>query len=130
MTTKAVNISSLDQLTTDEDKELELLVQTASRDSDNGCTLNSLFTLLRERVVSLSGDCSLLHTAIAQKGLNVANLKDYDHFRFRFHHAKFFNVLAEGFPRLTTCLQPAITSARYTISLSSIESFIVSQKDF
>ena len=131
-----VRISSEFQLDDEPGKKLELLVVSVETDNKLGADLESIILEIRERVLSLSGDVSLLFDALAQKSLFSSNLKDYDIYKFTLkkHETYDCNMIienAEVFPRLTKSRLPNyIKKVKYNINLQELNSFIVAQKIF
>lgn len=126
----SVTINSLTQLNEEHGKGLELLVNTVSADCDNGVCLSHIFQDVVDQSVERGGDSAILYEAIAQKGLSSRNITDYDHWKYRFHTEKAYDVLGGGFPRLTgSNVSTAITRASYTLSLAGIEPFLLREVD-
>ena len=130
MKSRHISINSLHQLTAVTGKGLDLLVKTAFRDNENGDSLSSMVTRIRATIASLVGDATILYRAMSQKGLNLQNLSDYEHLRFGFRDEEVYDVLLEGFPKLTTDnVSKAISSVKYDLSLSALETFIRSSSE-
>jgi hypothetical protein len=126
-----ITINSLHQLTEAEGKDLNLLINTAFPEIENGDSINSLVTKIRDETLSLLGDTSILYKALSQKGLGPRNLEDYEHLRFGFRKEDIFDVLLDGFPRLTNAVVlDGITSAKYDLSLSALKPFLTSSREY
>lgn len=125
-----ISINSLHQLTAVTGKDLDLLVNIAFQDNENGDSLSSMVTRIRATITSLVGDVTILYRAMSQKGLNLQNLADYEHLRFGFLDEEVYDVLLEGFPKLTKDnVSKAISSVKYDLSLSALEPFIRSSSE-
>lgn len=131
-----VRISSEFQLDDEPGKKLELLVVSVETDNKLGADIESIILEIRERVLSLNGDISLLFDALAQKSLFRSNLKDYSIYKFTLkkHETYDCNMIienAEVFPRLTKSKLPKyINKVKYNINLQELNSFIVAQQIF
>lgn len=131
-----VRISSEFQLDDEPGKKLELLVVSVETDNKLGANIESIILEIRERVLILNGDVSLLFDALAQKSLFSSNLKDYDIYKFTLkkHETYDCNMIienAEVFPRLTKSRLPNyIKKVKYNINLQELNIFIVAHKIF
>jgi len=131
-----VRISSEFQLDDEPGKKLELLVVSVETDNKLGADIESIILEIRERVLGLNGDVSLLFDALAQKSLFSSNLKDYALYKFTLkkHETYDCNMIienAEVFPRLTKSKLPDyIKKVKYNINLQELNSFIIAQKIF
>jgi len=128
---REVKISSLQQLTAVEGKDLSLLVNTTFPDDENGSSIGSLVISVRDRAIYLLGDVTILYKALGQKGLHPKNLDDYEHLRFGFRGEHIYNVLSDDFPKLSSDnISEGIISARYTITLSALQPFMTTSKEY
>jgi len=131
-----VRISSEFQLDDEPGKKLELMVVSVETDNKLGADIESIIIEIRERVLNLNGDISLLFDALAQKALFSSNLKDYDTYKFilKKHETYDCNLIIENeeiFPRITKSSLPNfITKLKYNINLQELNSFIVAQQIF
>lgn len=119
-----VRISSLEQL--DSEKEGELIVFSMEKMSAayNGVTLNKLILETRQMFLSREESDDFL-AKVALQGYEYNNY--YDDFVFEVSNVMRYAVKSD-FPKLTSDNVPkAITKANYDISLSDIQSFIITQ---
>jgi len=131
MRSRQIMINSLQQLTAVKGKDLSLLVNTIFSDDENGSSIKSLVISIRDRAISLLGDATILYKALGQKGLHPKNLDDYEHLRFGFRGEHIYNVLSDDFPNLSSDNVPeGIISASYAISLSALQPFMTTSKEY
>jgi hypothetical protein len=131
-----VRISSEFQLDDELGKKLELLVVSVDSNNKLGADIESIILEIRERILNLNGDVSLLFDALAQKALFSSNLKEYNNYKFTLkkHETYDCNMILEKeevFPRLTKSRLPNyIKKVKYNINLQELNSFVVAQKIF
>jgi hypothetical protein len=131
MRSRQVVINSLQQLTAVKGKDLSLLVNRTFSDDENGSSIRSLVISIRDRAIYLLGDATILYKALGQKGLHPKNLDDYEHLRFGFRGEHIYNVLSDDFPNLSSDNVPeGIISANYAISLSALQPFMTTSKEY
>ena len=131
MRSRQIKISSLHQLSAEPGKEFDLLVNTTFRDGENGQSIGGLVRIIRDRVVLLLGDTSILYKALGQKGLHPKNLEEYEYVRCSFYREDIYDVLPDGFPKLIhNNVLEGIATATYDLSLPALQPFIKSSREY
>lgn len=131
-----VQISSEYQLDDELGKHLELSVVSVESNSNSSLTIELIIVEIRDRILKLNGDVSVLFDALAQKSLFSSNLKDYDLYKFTLRKYENYScdmVLQNNqvFPRLKKSELPGyISKLRYNINLQELDNFIVAHKIF
>jgi len=126
-----VRISSEFQLESEKGKELELVVIFVNPDNENGVSLKSLINDIKTIVLDKLGDNSIFITALAQKGLTIGDLDQYEIYRYTPIEEISYDSTRENFPKLIRCSIPEeINKLNYNIRLNLIEEFIIKKKQF
>lgn len=130
-----VKISSGFQLDDEAGKSLNLIVVSLESDQNSKVTLDILHNEIRDLILELNGNLSLLSDALAQKNLFPSNLKDYDHFVFKPVSMEVYNCDDEEqeniFPRIKKSqIQSEINNIRYDLNLSTLNKFIIEKREF
>lgn len=126
-----VRISSEFQLESEKGKKLELVVITVEVDNENGISLKSITTEIKSIVLDKFGDNSIFINALAQKGLMIGDLEQYEIYRLTPLEEVSYDGSNDGFPKLTRFTIPEqINKLNYNIRLNLIEDFIISKKHF
>ena len=119
-----VRISSLEQLDSEKDGELIVFSMEKMSAAYNGVTLNKLILETRQMFLSREESDDFL-AKVALQGYEYNNY--YDDFVFEVSNVMRYAV-GSSFPKLTAGNVPqAIAKANYDISLSEIQSFIISK---
>jgi hypothetical protein len=126
-----VRISSEFQLESDKGKELELVVLFVKRDNEKGLSLKTLINNIKTIVLDKLGDNSILIKALAQKGLTIGDLDQYEIYLYTPIEEISYECSRENFPKLIRSTIPEeINQINYNIRLNLIEEFIISKKQF
>jgi hypothetical protein len=126
-----VRISSEFQLESEKGKKLELVVVFVNPDNENGLSLKSLINDIKKIVLDKLGDNSIFINALAQKGLTIGDLDQYEIYRYKPIEEISYDVNRENFPKLIRSSIPEeINKLNYNIRLNLIEEFITNKKQF
>ncbi len=131
-----VKISSEHQLDDEPGKNIELLVVSVESDFNSVETIDSLINTIRNRIITLSGDLSILFEALAQKSLFPSNLGEYNNYKFTLkqhitYDCNLVNMKKDVFPRLIKSKLPIqLSKIKYDINLQDLEDFIIKIKSF
>jgi hypothetical protein len=126
-----VRISSEFQLESEKGKELELVVILVNIDNENGLSLKSLINDIKKNVLDKLGDNSIFINALAQKGLSIGDLEQYEIYRYTPVEEISYDSKRENFPKLIRSSIPEeINKLNYNIRLNLIEEFIINKKKF
>lgn len=127
----SIRISSEFQLESEKGKELELVVIFVDPNNENGVSLKSLINDIKKIVIDKLGDNSIFINALAQKGLNIGDLDQYEIFRYTPIEEISYDSTKENFPKLIRSSIPEeINKLNYNIRLNLIEEFIINKKQF
>lgn len=126
-----VRISSEFQLESEKGKKLELVVFLVIFDIENGLSLKSLINDIKTIILEKFGDNSIFINAIAQKGLSVEGLEQYEIFKYTPTLEISYDCNKINFPKLIRSNTPEeISDINYDIKLNLIEEFITYKKQF
>ncbi len=126
-----VRISSEFQLESEKGKELELVVISVNLVNENGLSLKSLINDIKTIVLDKLGDNSIFINALAQKGLIIGDLQQYEIYHYTPIEEISYDSNRENFPKLIRSSIPEeINKLNYTIRLNLIEEFIIKKKLF
>ncbi len=126
-----VRISSEFQLESEKGKKLELVVIFVNPDNVNGLSLKSLINDIKTIVLDKLGDNSIFINALAQKGLTIGDLDQYEIYRYIPIEEISYDSTRENFPKLIRSSIPEeINKINYNIRLNLIEEFIINKKQF
>jgi hypothetical protein len=126
-----IRISSEFQLESEKGKVLELVVIFVNKDLENGLTLKSLINEIKTIVLVKLGDNSIFINALAQKGLSIWELEQYEIYRYTPIEEISYDSTRENFPKLIRSSIPEeINKLNYNIRLNQIEEFIINKKQF
>lgn len=126
-----VRISSEFQLESEKGKELELVVIFVNPDNENGLSLKSLINDIKIIVLDKLGDNSIFINALAQKGMAIGDLDQYEIYRYIPIEEISYDSSRENFPKLIrSSIQEEINKLNYNIRLNLIEEFIINKKQF
>lgn len=127
----SVRISSEFQLESEKGKELELVVIFVNPDNENGLSLKSLINDIKIIVLDKLGDNSIFINALAQKGLSIGDLDQYEIYRYTPIQEISYDSTRENFPKLIHSLIPEeINKLNYKIRLNLLEDFQINKKEF
>jgi hypothetical protein len=127
----SIRISSEFQLESEKGKELELVVIFVIPDNENGLSLKSLINDIKTIVLDKLGDNSIFIKALAQKGLTIGDLDQYEIYRYTPIEEISYDSTSEKFPKLIRSSIPEeINNLNYNIRLNLIEEFIINKKQF
>jgi hypothetical protein len=126
-----IGISSEYQLEKELDEKLELLVVSVESEPVNGISIKDLIHEIKNSIIDKLGDCSILLKAIRQKGLTYKNIPEYDNFKFKPINQIVYDCADDDFPKLVKSNTPdALNNIKYNIKISSLNKFIISEKEF
>lgn len=126
-----VRISSEFQLETDKGKKLELVVITVVPDVESGSTLQKIVNQIKSIVLDKLGDNSIFIKALAQKGLIVGDLEQYEEYSYAPVEQISYDSSHQDFPKLIhSSIPEEINTLNYNIRLNLIENFIITTKKF
>ncbi|MBI1836957.1 MAG: PD-(D/E)XK motif protein [Flavobacteriia bacterium] len=126
-----VRISSEFQLESEKGKELVLVVIFVNPDNENGLSLKSLINDIKTIVLDKLGDNSIFINALAQKGLTIGDLEQYEIYRYTPIEEISYDSNRENFPKLIRSSIPEeINKLNYNIRLNLIEDFIINKNQF
>jgi hypothetical protein len=126
-----VRISSEFQLESENGKELLLVVIFVNTDIKNGLSLKSLINDIKTIVLNKLGDNSIFINALAQKGLTIGDLDQYEIYRYTPIEEISYDSNRENFPKLIrSSISEEINKINYNIRLNLIEEFIINKKQF
>ena len=130
-----VKISSEFQLDDEAGKSLNLAIVSLDSDHKSKGTIRLLHNEIRDLILELNGDLSILADALAQKNLFPSNLKDYDNYTFQPVCLEVYDCDAvneeKRFPRIKKSELPEeLKKVRYDMNLSSLNEFIIEKTDF
>ncbi|NMH24802.1 PD-(D/E)XK motif protein [Flavobacterium solisilvae] len=126
-----VRISSEFQLQSEKGKELELVVIFVNPDNENGLSLKLLINEVKTIVLDKLGDNSIFINTLAQKGLTIGDLDQYEVYRYTPIEEISYDSTKENFPKLIRSTIPEeVYKLNYSIRLNLIEKFIINKKQF
>ncbi len=126
-----VRISSEYQLESEKGKKLELVVITVEVDIENGISLKKIINEIKSLVLDKFGDNSIFINAIAQKGLTIGDLEQYEIYSYTPIEEISYDSANDNFPKLTrTTIPEQINKLNYSIRLNLLEEFIINKKHF
>jgi len=121
-----ITISSEYQLEKQLGKELELLVVSVDANSNTGKSIEDIVIEIKNSIIEMLGDTSILLKAIGQKGLTLKNLSQYNNFRFKLISMVTYNCSSIGFPKLIKSNIPQeINCLSYDIRISLLDEHII-----
>lgn len=125
-----VRISSEFQLDSEKGKQLELVVIFVNLDQ-NGLSLKSLINDIKTIVLNKLGDNSIFINALAQKGLSIGDLDQYEIYRYTPIEEISYDSTSKNFPKLIRSSIPEeINKINYNIRLNLIEEFILNKQQY
>jgi hypothetical protein len=126
-----VNISSEFQLEEEIGKSLQLVVVSLESVLLNGLTLEILVNQIRDKVISLNGDLSILYDTLKKKAITHRILSEYNIYQYTLISHIYYNCVENSFPRLIKSELPDnISGIKYKINLKGLESFIIKTVTF
>ncbi len=126
-----VSISSEFQLEEETGKSLELVVVSVESVLLNGLTLEFLINQIRNKIISLNGDHSILYEALKKKAITHRILSEYNIYQYTLISHNYYNCIENGFPRLIKSELPDnINGVNYKLNLNGLESFIIKTVNF
>jgi len=126
-----IRISSEFQLESEKGKQLELVVISMVLDIEKGISLKTLINDIKTIVLNKLGDNSIFINALAQKGLTIGDLEQYEIYRYTPVEEISYDSTKENFPKLIRSNLPEqVNKLNYNIRLNLIEEFIINKKQF
>lgn len=130
-TNSDIRISSEHQLENEIDKGLELLVVSIKIDMLNGFSIKDLVLEIKELIIDMLGDTTILLKALTQKNLTLKNIHQYDNFRYLPIKHIVYDCCKESFPKLIKSnIPPSISKISYNIRINSLDLYTVSEKRY
>jgi hypothetical protein len=121
-----VGISNEFQLDPENDKGMELTVVSVEIGDVNGLTLDYIIRKIKDRIYFLSGDLTILFSALKNKNLTPLTFKDYDIYKFSLIFHITYDTLVSEFPKLIRSeLSPSLTKINYNINLTDLNNLII-----
>lgn len=125
-----VRISSEFQLQPETGKRLELVVVNVVPES-SGISLKELLMSVRSLIIERLGDFSIILKALAQKGISLINISEYDQYKYIPVNIITYDCLHDDFPKiLASEISSLINSVRYSVRISELDRFIINKKEF
>ena len=107
------------------------MVILVNPDNENGLSLKSLINEIKKIVLDRLGDNSIFINALAQKGLSIGDLNQYEIYSYTPIEEISYDSNRESFPKLIRSSIPEeINKLNYNIRLNLIEEFIINKKQF
>jgi hypothetical protein len=126
-----VHISSEFQLEAEKGKVLELVVLFVNPDNEKGLSIKILINDIKNIVHEKLGDNSIFINALAQKGLTIGDLEQFEIYRFTPIEEISYDSTKDNFPKLVSSTIPEqVNKINYDIRLNLIEDFIIYKKQF
>jgi hypothetical protein len=126
-----VRISSEFQLESEKGKKIELVVFSVEFDIENGISLKSITNEIKSIVIDKLGDNSIFITALSQKGITIADLEQYEIYRYTPIEEISYDSSDDTFPKLIKSKLPEqISNLTYNIRLNLIEEYIINKKHY
>jgi len=120
-----VTISSEYQLEKNLDKELELIVISVTE--NEGFPVKKLILDIKSLIQSKSGDYVLFLKNLSLIGINLKNASQYDHLIFK-PVSRTIYIVDENFPRIIRSIVPKeISSVKYKLRVSALNSYKISE---
>jgi hypothetical protein len=102
-----------------------------NQDNEKGLSLKSLINDIKTIVLDKFGDNSIFINAIAQKGLTIGDLDQFEIYRYTPIEEISYDSTRENFPKLIRSSIPEeINKLNYNIRLNLIDEFIINKKHF
>lgn len=121
-----ITISSEHQLEADPGKDLRLTVVELTRDYVEGQSLKSYVNAIQSEVIRRRGDITIVMQALRQKGIQLANLHEYDNFKYSYGRIITYDCMQPDFPRVVRSeLPPSVHNVKYNLRLPALKQFIL-----
>ena len=125
-TSRAVRISSEFQLEKELGLGIELVVISLEKDPSTGLSIKEKLTELKDCVLTLCGDISIVLKALKELEISYRNIGNYDNIRFRYVSTFRYDAALEGFPKIVrSSLQNSIRKVKYSLMLTEISEYII-----
>jgi hypothetical protein len=120
-----VNISSEFQLEEESGKSLELVIVSLETQLSNGLTIEFIVNQIRDKVIALNGDLSILYEALKMKAITHRILNEYNNYQYSLISHQYYNCIENGFPRLIKSELPEnINGVKYKLNLKDLDNYI------
>tara|TARA_B110000238_G_C16133175_1_gene442385 strand:- start:2148 stop:3107 length:960 start_codon:yes stop_codon:yes gene_type:complete len=130
-TSNNVKISSEFQLESAPGKSLVLAVIRLMPNTENGISLSVIIDRLKDQIILKDGDLSIFVKALLQKGIDSYTAQNYKNQRFIPQNLEKYTCDSERFPKIIRSnSHDAINSIKYSINLTLLTDFKLSQIDF
>ncbi len=125
-----ISISSEFQLEPEPGKPLKLVVVSILK-NNSGSSLGQLLLSTRQLVVERLGDFTIVLKSLAQKGLTLKNIYEYEHLKFEHINIITYDCMNTSFPKIIRSGIPAlINNVRYSVRITALKEFIIDKKEF
>ena len=125
-----ISISSEFQLEPEPAKPLKLVVVNILK-NNNGSTLGQLLLITRQLIVDRLGDFTIVLKALAQKGLTLKNINEYEHIKFEPINIIAYDCMNSNFPKIIRSELPSlINNVKYNVRINALKEFIIDKKEF
>lgn len=126
-----IYISSEYQLEMENGVSLELVVVSVEKLITGGETIESIVNAIRNHIINLNGDISILFLALKKKKIVPKNLSDYNLYNYKFISHSYYSCMDPRFPRITILnLHKEISAVSYNINLKELDNFILNTNYF
>lgn len=124
-----IRISSEYQLEAEPNKPLTLAVINVLK-NNNGISLHDIVMSIRQLIIERLGDFTIVLKGLAQKGLTLVNLSEYDNYRFTSVNIVSYDCTHEHFPKIINSqLSDFISSVKYNIRVNALDTFITGRRE-
>jgi hypothetical protein len=125
-----ISISSEFQLEPEPAKPLKLVVVNILKNK-NGSTLGQLVLITRQLIVERLGDFTIVLKALAQKGLTLKSINEYEHIKFEPINIITYDCMNSNFPKIVRSEIPSlINNVKYNVRINALKEFIIDKKEF
>ena len=123
-----VHISSEFQLECAKGKKLELVIVSVENVTVNGDNLSSVLDRLRNKVLDLNGNISIISEALNKKNIQFSTVNIYDSYMFRLKTFDVFNADDVNFPKVTsTSIGDNLRKVSYRLILETLDNKLLIQ---
>lgn len=125
-----VRISSEFQLEREFDKALELCVISLKYDLSNGLSISDILSKIVDHCRLHFIDLVGLYRALGKLSLTPSNIVEYNNFRYIISNVTIYDAGKSAFPKICTSNLPEeISNVKFSLRVSTLDSFIIDQKD-
>lgn len=126
-----IKISSEYQLEKEFDKTLELLVVSVKIDMIKGVSIHDLIKQATIYIRKNLGDLTILYHTLAQIGLTLESVTEYNNYRFVVTKTNLYDCGQENFPKLSVSNIPdEVTKLNYNLRITALNNFMLEEKTY